>query len=52
MEKRFLEKCLSEGLSLREIGDLVDRDHTTVGYWLKKYGLKAANHDKYAPRAG
>lgn len=52
MEREFLEKCLKEGLSLREIGERVGKDHTTVGYWLKKYGLKAVYHDRYAPRGG
>jgi transposase len=52
MEREFLEKCLAEGMSLSQIGTLVNRDHTTVGYWVKKHGLKAANHDKHAPRGG
>lgn len=52
MEKELLERCLDQGMSLSEIGVLVDKDHTTVGYWVKKHGLKAANQGKFAPRGG
>jgi transposase len=41
-----------EGLSLSEIGALVDRDPSTVGYWVRKYGLVANGRDKHAPRGG
>ena len=50
MEKRFLERCLAKGMSLREIGKLVDRHPSTVSYWLRKYSLTAANRDVYSRR--
>jgi transposase len=50
VEKAFLEQCLAKGLSLREIGQLVDRDPSTVGYWLRKYSLQAAHHDAFSAR--
>lgn len=40
MEKEKLEKLVSEGLSIRKIGDLTNTTYTTVRYWLDKYGLK------------
>jgi transposase len=52
MERAELERYLDRGLSLAEIGELVGRDPTTVSYWLRKYGLKAVNHDRHAARGG
>jgi transposase len=43
---------LAEGLSLPEIGVLENRDASTVGYWVKKYGLVAHGKQKYAPKGG
>ncbi len=39
MERDRLKRYLSEGLSLEQIGVLVNRDPATVGYWMKKHGL-------------
>jgi hypothetical protein len=39
-------------MSLAEIGRRFDRHEATVGYWVKKHGLHAANHDKHAARGG
>jgi hypothetical protein len=50
MDREFLKKCLAEGLSLEKIGVLVGRDSSTVGYHLKKHGLKPVGHDKHAPK--
>jgi hypothetical protein len=41
-----------EGLSLPQIGALVGRDPSTVGYWVAKYGLTANGHRKYSPQGG
>ena len=41
MEKEMLERFLAEGFSLERIGEQVGKDPSTVGYWLKKHGLKA-----------
>jgi DNA-binding CsgD family transcriptional regulator len=43
---------LAEGLSLTEIGVLENRDPSTVGYWVEKYGLTANGQEKYAPKGG
>ena len=47
-----LARMLEEGLSLEEIGRRVGRHPSTVGYWVKKHGLKAAQSEKYAARGG
>jgi transposase len=52
MEREILETYLAQGLSLEQIGARVDRHPSTVGYWLKKHGLRAVNHERFAPRGG
>jgi transposase len=52
MDKGQLKAWLDEGLSLPQIGELVGRDPSTVGYWVKQHGLIANGRDKYAPRGG
>ena len=52
MEKGRLKAYLEEGLSLAQIGALENRDPSTVGYWVAKYGLVANGKAKYAPRGG
>jgi transposase len=46
MDQASLEQLLGRGLSLEEIDRQFDRHEATVSYWLKRYGLKAANRDK------
>jgi transposase len=50
MRKEELERYLAEGLTLREIGERTKKHLTTVGYWMKRHGLKAANSHKFAPK--
>jgi DNA-binding transcriptional ArsR family regulator len=50
MERRFLEECLAQGMSLEAIGELAARHPSTVGYWLKKHGLVAAGRATHAPK--
>jgi len=50
MEKEFLEECLAEGKSLEAIGKKVGKHESTVSYWLKKYGLEAAQAEKHAAK--
>lgn len=38
-----MEQLLGQGLSLAEIGRRVGLHEATVGYWVKKHGLEAAN---------
>lgn len=52
MDKRFLEDCLDQGMSLERIGEEVGKHPSTVSYWLKKHGLNANGRQKYAPRGG
>jgi len=52
MDKERLALWVSEGLSLEQIGRLVDRHPSTVAYWLEKHGLSAPGHDKHAARGG
>jgi transposase len=52
MDKERLSLWVSEGLSLEQIGRLVDRHPSTVAYWLEKHGLQAVNRDKHATRGG
>lgn len=50
MEKLFLEDCLAKGMSLDSIGDLAGRHPSTVGYWLKKHGLRAGGAGLHAAK--
>jgi transposase-like protein len=50
MERAALEGFLDRKLSLREIGSIVEKDPTTVAYWLRKHGLKATGSDRFAPK--
>ena len=52
MDKALLEYYLNQGLSLPQIGVLVGRDPSTVGYWVQKHGLVANGRAKYSPRGG
>jgi transposase len=52
MDCASLEQLLGQGLSLAEIGRRFDLHESTVGYWVKKYGLVAVNREKYSARDG
>jgi transposase len=52
MDRTSLEQLLGQGLSLAEIGRQVDLHEATVSYWIKKYGLRAANREKHVARGG
>jgi DNA-binding CsgD family transcriptional regulator len=52
MERDFLEEQLAAGRSLEQIGVMVGKHPGTVWYWLRKHGLKAAHHAKFAPKGG
>lgn len=52
MDRASLEQFLGDGLSLAEIGQRVGRHEATVGYWIKKYGLEAANQGKHEAKGG
>ncbi len=52
MNRDLLKAYLSEGLSLEQISVLVNRDPSTVGYWVKEHGLVPNGREKHAPRGG
>lgn len=52
MDRASLEQLLGQGLSLAEIGRRFDLHEATVGYWVRKRGLQAVNHEKHASRGG
>lgn len=52
MDKRFLEDCLAKGMSLERIGELAGKHPSTVGYWVRKFGLTANGAARHAPKGG
>jgi DNA-binding transcriptional ArsR family regulator len=52
MEREFLEEQLAAGRSLEQIGRLVGRDPSTVGYWVRKHGLAAVHRERHRSRGG
>lgn len=52
MDRAELQQLLQEGLSLAMIGRREGLHESTVGYWVKKHGLKAAHLEKHAARGG
>jgi transposase len=52
MDRAELQELLSQGLSLAEIGRRHGLHESTVGYWVKKYGLKAARREQHVARGG
>ncbi len=47
-----MQQLLEEGVSLAEIARRHGVHESTVGYWIKKHGLKAAHREKHAARGG
>ena len=39
MDKVFLEKCIADGLTYRQIAALASCSQAKVGYWMNKHGL-------------
>jgi transposase-like protein len=52
MECDLLRAYLNDGLSLPQIGQLTGRDPSTVGYWVKKHGLKAVHSERCSAKGG
>ncbi len=52
MDRELLAGWLKRGLSLGEIAALMNRDPSTVGYWVKKHGLTPNGRRKFAGRGG
>src|SRR5688500_18084508 len=52
MDRAWLEQQLAAGRSIEVIAREVDRDPSTVAYWVTKHGLASAHAAKYAARGG
>jgi transposase len=52
MERAWLEAKLAEGRSIEAIAKEVGKSPSTVGYWVKKYGLRSAHADRHAAKGG
>ena len=50
MDKRFLEECLAQGLSLDQIGERAGKHPSTISFHLKKFGLIANGTQRHSPR--
>jgi transposase len=52
VDRDRLKAWLDEGLSLPQIAALTNRDPSTVGYWVKKYGLVPNGQERHAAKGG
>lgn len=49
MDKKFLEECLNDGMSTRDIEKISDKKRSTISYWIKKYNLIDNSNYKKTP---
>lgn len=42
IDRRELERLVEQGLTVREIAAAIDRSPTTVGHWLRRFGLRTS----------
>jgi transposase-like protein len=52
MDRAWLEHQLGAGRSIEAIAREVNRDPSTVAYWVNKHGLVSMHAEKYAARGG
>ena len=52
MDRAWLEHQLGAGRSIEAIAREVDRDPSTVAYWVAKHGLTSTHAEKHAARGG
>jgi transposase len=52
MDREFLERELAAGRSIAAIAHDLDRDPSTVAYWVNKYGLLSNHSQKHRARGG
>jgi transposase-like protein len=52
MDRGWLEEQLSAGGSIESIAREVDRDPSTVAYWVRKHGLQSSHAERHASRGG
>lgn len=48
MDKKYLEECLEKEMSTRQIEKDCGLNHSTVSYWISKFGLnEKSKYRKY-----
>jgi transposase-like protein len=52
VDRGWLEEQLSAGRSIESIAREVDRDPSTVSYWVHKHGLSSLHAERHAARGG
>ena len=52
MDRDWLEQRLSAGRSIESIAREVGRHPSSVGYWVRKHGLRSAHVERHAARGG
>jgi Homeodomain-like domain len=52
VDRGWLEEQLSAGRSIESIAREVDRDPSTVSYWVRKHGLQSSRAERHASRGG
>jgi hypothetical protein len=52
MDRAWLQSQLAAGRSIESLAREVDRDPSTVAYWVAKHGLASTRAAKHAPRGG
>jgi transposase-like protein len=52
MDRAWLEAQLAAGRSIESIAREVGKHPSTVGYWVKKYGLRSQHAERHAARGG
>lgn len=52
MDREWLGGALAAGRSIESIAAEVGKDPSTVGYWVRKHGLRSTHAERHAPRGG
>src|SRR3954447_13114840 len=52
MDRDWLAQRLEAGESIEAIARAVERDPSTVAYWVNKHGLRSRHAKRHAPRGG
>jgi hypothetical protein len=52
MDREWLEEQLLAGRSIEAVAREVGRHPSSVGYWVRKHGLRSTHAERHAPRGG
>jgi hypothetical protein len=52
VDRGWLEEQLAAGRSIESIAREIDRDPSTVSYWVRKHGLQSSHAERHAARGG